>query len=94
MIKYREGYEIDYIRLMELFSESGRDNESTEYNRLVKMVENSNLVVTVWDFDYMVGFAQLTLDESLNRQIENLMVDLEYQNEGIEEELRRRILYI
>ncbi len=87
MIKYREGYEIDYIRLIELFEESNQQDISAEYMRLVSMVESSSLVVTAWDFDYMIGFAHLTCDEAIIGNINNVMVDNEYRNMGIEEEL-------
>ena len=87
MIKYREGYEIDYIRLIELFEESNQQDISAEYMRLVSMVESSALVVTAWDFDYMIGFARLTCDEAIIGNINNVMVDNEYRNMGIEEEL-------
>ncbi|NLB78831.1 MAG: GNAT family N-acetyltransferase [Clostridiaceae bacterium] len=87
MIKYREGYEIDYIRLIELFEESNQQDISAEYMRLVSMVESSALVVTAWDFDYMIGFARLTCDEAIIGNVNNVMVDNEYRNMGIEEEL-------
>lgn len=92
MIKYRKGYDIDYIRLVELFTEAGWEDKTTDYKRLFAMVENSTLVVTAWDFDYMVGFARLTCDEAYNGQINNVVVDNEYQNRGIGKELIRQIL--
>ncbi|NLL66121.1 MAG: hypothetical protein GX236_00280 [Clostridiaceae bacterium] len=91
MIKYREDYEIDYIRLLELLVENGWKDESIEFNRLVSIVESSKFVVTAWDFDYMVGFARLTCDDDCNKQINNLMVDNEYIDKGIKEELVNRI---
>ncbi len=92
MIKYREGYEIDYIRLIELFTEAGRVDEMTEYKKLVDTVESSILVVTAWDYDYMVGFAHLTRDAAFNGDIKNLIVDNEYKNMGIEEEIINHII--
>jgi hypothetical protein len=90
MIKYREGYEIDYIRLIELLAEAGRDDVPTDFKHLSDMVENLKIVVTAWDFDYMVGFASLSGDEEINGKI-NVMVDNEYKNQGIEKELKTRI---
>lgn len=91
MIKYREGYEIDYIRLIELFAEAGMDDVQTDFKQLSGMVESSKLVVTAWDYDYMVGFARLSYDEAVNGKINNVMVDSEYKDKGIEEELKTRI---
>jgi len=90
MIKYRKGYEIDYIRLIELLSEAGFDDIPTNFKHLSGMVESSKSVVTAWDFDYMVGFARLPGDEEKDSKI-NIMVDNEYKNQGIEEELKKRI---
>lgn len=92
MIKYRKGYDIDYIRLIELFNEAGWGEKTTDFKRLSSMVENSTLVVTAWDFDYMVGFARLTCDDAFNGQINNVVVDSEYQNRGIGKELVKQIL--
>ncbi|HHU90506.1 MAG TPA: hypothetical protein GXZ22_05560 [Clostridiaceae bacterium] len=90
MIKYREGYEIDYIRLIELLEEAGQNDVPTDYKHLSGMVEGSKTVVTAWDFDYMVGFARLPGDEDTTGRI-NIIVDNEYKEQGIEEELRKRI---
>lgn len=90
MIKYREGYEIDYIRLTELLAEAGLNDIPTDFKYLSGMVESSKSVVTAWDFDYMVGFARLSGDEETDRKI-NIIVDNEYKDQGIEEELKKRI---
>ena len=91
MIKYREGYEIDYIRLIELFAEAGLDDVPTDFKRLSGIVESSKFVVTAWDYDYMVGFARLTDDKAITDKINNVMVDNEYKDKGIEEELKTRM---
>ncbi len=91
MIKYREGYEIDYIRLLELFAEAGMDDVPTDFKQLSGMVESSKFVVTAWDYDYMVGFARLTEDDSAMGNTASVMVDKEYKDMGIEEELKTRI---
>ncbi len=92
MIKYREDKELDYIRLIEMFTEAGWEDKTQDFLRLCKMVENSQCVLTAWDFDYMVGFARLTSDEAYNAQINNVVVDKEYRGQGIGKELVTRIL--
>ena len=67
------------------------DDVQTEFKHLSGMVESSKLVVTAWDYDYMVGFARLSYDEAVNGKINNVMVDSEYKDKGIEEELKTRI---
>jgi len=90
MIKYRKGNDIDYIRLIEMLAEAGFDDIPTDFKYLSGMVESSKSVVTAWDYDYMVGFARLPGDEESNREI-NIIVDNEYKNQGIEEELKKRL---
>ncbi len=92
MIKYRKGNDIDFIRLIELFTEAGWEDKTKDYKRLTNMVENSDLVVTAWDFDYMVGFARLTCDEAFNGQINNVVVDPEYRGQGIGKAMVEQIL--
>ncbi len=92
MIKYRKGYEIDYIRLIEMFTEAGWEEKVNDYIRLSTMVENSTLVVTAWDFDYMIGFARLTYDEAGDGYINSVVVDKEYQNSGVDKELIKQIV--
>lgn len=82
MIKYRKGYDIDYIRLIELIAESGSDVETEDFRKLVRMVENSALVLTAWDFDYMIGFVRADLDGN-NVMINNVLVDNEYRDKDI-----------
>lgn len=91
MIKYREGYDVDYIRLMELLEEAGREVEAKNFKKLVGMVEDADIVVTAWDFDYMVGFAQLSRCEG-NDRIQNVLVDSEYRGKGIGKDLVNYIL--
>ncbi|HHW23389.1 MAG TPA: GNAT family N-acetyltransferase [Clostridiaceae bacterium] len=82
MIKYRKGYDIDYIRLIELLNEAGSDVDTDNFKDLVQMVENSALVLTAWDFDYMVGFVRVDLTGE-NAIISDLVVDNEYRDMDI-----------
>ena len=91
MIKYRKGYDIDYIRLVELLTESGSDTAAYEFNKLVQMVESSAMVLTAWDFDYMVAFARVVF-EGDDGYITDLVVDSEYHNMDIEKNMISNIL--
>ena len=91
MIKYRKGYDIDYIRLVELLTESGSDTAAYEFNKLVQMVESSAMVLTAWDFDYMVAFARVVF-EGDDGYITDLVVDSEYRNMDIEKNMISNIL--
>jgi hypothetical protein len=82
MIKYRKGYDIDYIRLIDMLNEAGSDVDTDNFKNLVRMVESSALVLTAWDFDYMVGFVRADLDGN-NVVISDLVVDNEYRDTDI-----------
>lgn len=87
LIKYREDSEIDYIRLIDMISQCGRDDMSTDYKELYKTVNNSMRVVTAWDFDYMIGFANKVKTPACGEEVKYILVDREYSGQGIEEKL-------
>lgn len=87
LIKYREDSEIDYIRLIDMISQCGRDDMSTDYKELYKTVNNSMRVVTAWDFDYMIGFANIVKAPECDKEVKHILVDKEYSGLGIEEKL-------
>lgn len=90
MITYRRGHDIDMIRLIELLEEAGYKEKTGDFNKLLKMVEESANVITAWDFDYMVGFINSTHAEK-PLKAEYVLVDPEYNEMGIEEELIYRL---
>ena len=56
------------------------------------MVENSQIVVTAWDDEVLVGFARCTTDYVFNGQINNVVVDSRYRRKGIGKVLINKIL--
>lgn len=92
MIKYKLDKNVDYSRLIELFNEVGWVDKTKDLKRLGKMVENSDIVVTAWNGDYMVGFARCTTDYVYNGQINNVVVDSKYRNLGIGKNLVNKII--
>lgn len=91
MIKYSLEKKVDYESLMKLFKQAGWSDKISDLERLKLMVENSQIVVTAWDGEKMVGFARCVTDYVFNGQINNVVVDQEYRGRGIGKEL---ILYI
>jgi ribosomal protein S18 acetylase RimI-like enzyme len=83
MIMYNTDKKVDYDRLKTLFNEVGWNDKTDDINRLKTMVENSQIVVTAWDEDTMVGFARCTTDYVFNGQINNVVVDSKYRKKGI-----------
>ena len=83
MIMYNMDKKVDYDKLKTLFNEVGWNDKTEDNNRLLLMVENSQIVVTAWDEGRMVGFARCTTDYVFNGQINNVVVDSKYRKKGI-----------
>jgi len=92
MIKYYTDKKVDYNKLIKLFNEVGWDDKAKDLDRLKKMVENSQVVVTAWDNEDMVGFARCVTDFVYNGQINNVVVDINYRCNGIGKEMIKKIL--
>ncbi len=92
MIKYHTDKKVDYDRLKTLFNDVGWSDKTNDINRLKAMVENSQIVVTAWDEEIMVGFARCTTDYVFNGQINNVVVDSKYRRKGIGKVLINKIL--
>lgn len=92
MIKYSLEKKVDCVRLVDLFKQVDWSNKTSDLERLKLMIENSQIVVTAWDHEKMVGFARCITDYVFNAQINNVVVDQEYRGRGIGKELISRIL--
>ncbi|MEG1798229.1 MAG: GNAT family N-acetyltransferase, partial [Clostridium sp.] len=53
---------------------------------------NSQIVITAWDDELMVGFARCTTDYVFNGQINNVVVDALYRGKGVGKALINNIL--
>jgi ribosomal protein S18 acetylase RimI-like enzyme len=89
---YHTDKKVDYDKLKTLFNEVGWNDKTDDINRLKTMVENSQIVVTAWDEETMVGFARCTTDYVFNGQINNVVVDSKYRRKGIGKVLINKIL--
>lgn len=92
MIKYCTDKKVDYNKLIVLFNQVGWNDKTKDTNRLRTMVVNSQIVVTAWDGEEMVGFARCTTDYVFNGQINNVVVDASYRGKGIGEVLISKII--
>jgi len=92
MIEYSQERKIAFERLIVMFNEVGWNDKSGDVARLEAMVRNSQIVVTAWDGDLMVGFARCVTDHVYNGQINNVVVDSKYRGQGIGKELLTRVV--
>ena len=91
-MEYSQEKKVNIERLKVMFNEVGWNDKSEDVDRLEAMVRNSQIVVTAWDGDLMVGFARCVTDHVYNGQINNAVVDLKYRGQGIGKELLTRIV--
>lgn len=87
VITYKVNAKIEPHQLAEIFSSSGIKRPLNDLSRLKKMLDNSNLVITAWDGDNLVGVARAVTDFSYCCYLSDLAVNKEYQKQGIGHEL-------
>jgi len=74
----------DVIRV---FRNSGITRPVDQEERIQKMLDNANLIVTAWDNDRLVGIARAITDFSYCCYLSDLAVDKDYQKSGIGKKL-------
>ena len=91
-ITYRLGndLELDAVIALYVASTLGERRPVEDRARMAAMLENSNLVVTAWDGERLVGIARSMSDFSFATYLSDLGVHADYQRRGIGVELMRR----
>lgn len=92
----KEIKDLDYEKVVDIFFEvkflrfPGKRNE---YKIAIeKAFKNSQLVVSAWDENKLVGFARVVTDNSLFATIWNMMIKPEYQKKGLGKMLIKKCL--
>ena len=66
-------YKLDTIPdtgiIIELYNSSGINRPTTDKERITKMYSNSNLIVTAWDKDKLVGISRIKIYNEINNII-------------------------
>lgn len=87
VISYKVNARLEAHQLAELFVRSGINRPIDDLNRIKKMIDNSNLMVTAWEGDKLVGAARAMTDFSFCTYLSDLAIDKDYQGHGIGHEL-------
>jgi len=92
VIYYRTGNDLDVDAVIELYNAStlGERRPVNDRGRMCAMVRQSNLVVTAWEGDLLVGLARSVSDFNYCTYLSDLAVRLSHQRQGIGCELIRR----
>jgi len=92
VITYKVNAKIEPHQLAELFTKSGIKRPVEDLNRIKKMIDNSDLIITAWDAEKLVGSARVITDFGFYSYIADLAIEKEYQNHGIGHELVNEIM--
>lgn len=69
--------------IIELYTSAGLKRPTDDYERIAKMYKNSNLVISAWCNDRLVGVARSVTDFCFCCYLSDLAVRLELQKQGI-----------
>lgn len=86
-ITYKSDFIPDTPQIIELYNSSGINRPTSDQARITKMYANSNLVVTAWDGEILVGIARSLTDFCYACYLSDLAVRREYQKDGIGKQL-------
>lgn len=86
-ITYKSDLTPDTQQIINLYDSSGINRPTADRERIEKMYANSNLVVTAWDGETLVGIARSLTDFCYACYLSDLAVRKEYQKDGIGRQL-------
>ncbi|RPI16196.1 MAG: GNAT family N-acetyltransferase [Ignavibacteriae bacterium] len=91
VITYKVNAKIEPHQLSEVFRESGIRRPFDDLNRMKKMLDNANLLITAWDGEKLVGVARALTDFSYCCYLSDLAVAKDYQRNDIGHELVQEV---
>ncbi|MFN8349711.1 MAG: GNAT family N-acetyltransferase [Spirosomataceae bacterium] len=74
-------------QVIELYENSGLPRPTNDKERIQKMFENANLIVTAWDKEVLVGVARSITDWVWSCYLADLAIRHEYKKAGIGKQL-------
>lgn len=91
VITYKVNTKPEPHQLAELFQSSGIRRPFDDLNRLKRMIDNANLIITAWDGNKLVGVARALTDFSYCCYLSDLAVEKTYQQSGIGHDIVERV---
>jgi len=83
MIRYEDKKTLGAEDVSRVFEKSGIRRPFQDLERIQRMIDNSDVILSAWDEDMMVGIARAITDFSYCCYLSDLAVDKEYQKHGI-----------
>ena len=75
--------------IIDVYNSSGINRPTHDADRIARMYAGSNLIVSAWDGDKLIGLARSVTDFCYSCYLSDLAVRKEYQHQGIGKELVR-----
>jgi ribosomal protein S18 acetylase RimI-like enzyme len=86
-IRYLESKDIRAEDLATVFQKSGINRPYEDLDRMQRMIDNCDLLITAWIGEKMIGVARALTDYSYCCYLSDLAVEAEYQKLGIGKKL-------
>jgi len=88
-IQYKTGLTPRTAEIIAVYDSSGINRPTKDTQRITDMYRNSNLILTAWDGDLLVGVSRALTDFHYCCYLSDLAIRKEYQKQGIGKELVR-----
>ena len=89
-IEYHFNAPITGEEVADVFQRSGINRPTDDMERIQKMIDHGNLIITAWDGAKLVGIARSLTDFCYCCYLSDLAVDKDYQRCGVGKELIRQ----
>lgn len=90
-ITYKTDIKPPIDQIIEVYNSSGINRPTADKERIEKMYANSNLVITAWHNNKLVGIARSLTDFCYCCYLSDLAVSKDYQTSGIGKQLIQHI---
>jgi ribosomal protein S18 acetylase RimI-like enzyme len=91
-ISFSDRTDIDPAQLLHLYHQAPW-SKNRSADQAQQMLGHTDLAITAWDGDRLIGFARVLTDYVFRASIWDVIVDKHYQSRGIGTELVRHILH-
>lgn len=82
-IVFKENVALSVDQIIEVYDSSGINRPTEDRARIQQMFEHSDLVISAWDGEKLVGIARSLTDFSYACYLSDLAVHKDYQHQGI-----------
>ncbi|WP_153122844.1 GNAT family N-acetyltransferase [Peribacillus tepidiphilus] len=90
-IIYKLNEPVKAEEVIQVFKNSGITRPVDQKERIQKMIDQANVIITAWDEGKLVGIARALTDFSYCCYLSDLAVDQQYQKSGIGKQLIERL---